>query len=58
MPFGDPDDAELRRSEVMRAFSADFEIEQEAPTYLDRYQGERPDQRLPGIVFWLRRRPA
>jgi SAM-dependent methyltransferase len=53
---GDPEEIRRKRAEVMEAFAPHFELQREAPTYLDRCHGARPDERLPGIVFWLRRR--
>ena len=49
-------EVERKRAEVMESFAPHFELERVAATFLDRHRGERPQERLPGIVFWLRRR--
>jgi SAM-dependent methyltransferase len=55
-PYGDRGELGRKRSEIMYAFGPYFRIERTTLTYLDRYRGERPGRRAPGIVFWLRRR--
>jgi SAM-dependent methyltransferase/lauroyl/myristoyl acyltransferase len=55
-PFGDRAEREAKRLQLMYAFGPYFRLERMTLTYLDRYRGERPEYRAPGIVFWLRRR--
>ena len=56
MPFGDPEEIERLRAEIMNAFGPHFVPERTAPTYLDRFHDRPPEERVPGIVFWLQRR--
>jgi SAM-dependent methyltransferase len=54
---GDPAERMRLRGELARAFGDAFAIEREAPFHFDRHEGRRPECAMPGLVFWLRRRP-
>lgn len=57
VPYDDVDETQRKQLEIIGAFGAYFELERTAATYLDADDGRRPESRLPGMVFWLRRRP-
>jgi cyclopropane fatty-acyl-phospholipid synthase-like methyltransferase len=56
--FGDPHEREQAVAKVRDAFSGVFSIDRVAETYLDPFNGERPDCALPGLVFWMSRQRA
>lgn len=54
---GDP--AERRRvtERIERGLGEGFAIEKCEETFLDPWHGENPERALPGLVYWMRRRP-
>jgi len=58
VPYDDADEKYYKQLEIIGAFGAYFELERAAATYLDADNGRRSERRLPGMVFWLRRRPS
>jgi SAM-dependent methyltransferase len=50
------EERELHERQIAQAFSGRFEILRCEETFLDPYEGQRPEHCLPGLVFWMCRR--
>jgi SAM-dependent methyltransferase len=50
------EERELHERQILQQFSGRFEILRCEETFLDPYDGQRPEHSLPGLVFWMRRR--
>ena len=55
LQFGDAAERAKQIQRIENIFKGVFTLERSADTYLDPFDGTRPDQILPGMVFWLRR---
>lgn len=55
--FGDRTEKQKTLDRVLAAFGGDFELLRHTETYLDPFAGRQAEQALPGMVFWLLRKP-
>ena len=53
--IGDPLERECAVARIQAVFSSVFSIDRVAETFLDPFQGQRPDRVLPGLGFWMSR---
>ena len=51
-----PAERELHERKIRQEFSARFEILRCEETFLDPYDGQRPEHSLGGLAFWMQRR--
>lgn len=56
-PFADPDETAEHVHFVRETFRGMFDIERHAAVYMDRHLGAKPDEALPGLVFWMTATP-
>lgn len=53
--IGNPTEYKYHEENIKRTFSGKFCIDHTDITNLDKFEGQKPDLSLPGIVFWMRR---
>jgi len=56
IPMGDPEERRRVTSMVTFGLRASFQVVRSADTCLDPFDGQRPDQIMGGIAFWLERK--
>ncbi len=58
IPIGDPAEWKHQTARVRTAFAGAFTIIRSDQIHLDAWNGQRAEQALPGLVFWLERVPV
>lgn len=57
IPFGDPERRHMKEGMVRDTFCPSFEIERIENVYIDKQRGAVLEKALPGMAFWLIRKP-